>query len=391
MKRISSTARQADSCAVKLRNLDMLRALLALMVLMGHARMLLWMPWQQWHLLPHATWETVLAVGFSSFRYGHEAVMVFFSLSGFFIHLRAVQDESTGFAAAPYLRRRARRILPPYYAALLFTFVMDCPGHHWFPRLYDGQTGSAMLDSNFRDAGYRLASVLPALLAQPTLLGTRFGSNGPLWSIGYEVFFYLLYPLFMLLWRRSRWLPYAMGLSIAIASWFHPVAGWWTGRIGAYPVWLAGALVAELWGSESWKKAGSANPLLCWLLSCGAALSGVVGLHFVTEASLFSLPLNMIIGASVICVFLHLPCKMVETGPGRLLEWLGVRTYSLYIMHFPVLVIISAWCFQTYGERPAHGWLAAGGVLAGLVAGLLGFQCVERHFLVARQVLLIRQ
>ena len=76
---------------MKLRNLDVLRACLALMVLVGHARMLLWMGWQDWKVLPHAWWEMVVSVFFAAFRFGHQAVMVFFAMSGFFIHLRAAQ------------------------------------------------------------------------------------------------------------------------------------------------------------------------------------------------------------------------------------------------------------------------------------------------------------
>jgi len=369
---------------MKLRNLDMLRALLALLVLVGHARMLLWMPWQEWRALPHAAWETAVAVGFSFFRYGHEAVMVFFALSGFFIHLRAAQDASSGFSAGAYLKRRARRILPPYYAVLLFTFVLDCLGHHSFPRLYDAQTGSAMLDANFHDAGYGLDAVLPALFAQPSLLGIRFGGNAPLWSIGHEVFYYLLYPLFMLVWQRSRWLAYAVGMGVSLACWFQPIAGWWSGMLGAYPVWLAGAWVAEHLGA---KESAGSKDIGWWLLNCGLAVGALLGLHGVTDASLLTLPLNMVMGAAGICAFLLLPFDLLKTGPGRLLEWLGVRSYSLYIFHFPVLVLISAWCFQAYGERPAHGWLAAGGALLSLGVGLLGFYCVERHFLPSRQVL----
>src|SRR5207248_557509 len=86
---------------MRLRNLDMLRACLALMVLIGHARWLLWMPWHEWRTLPHATYEWTLATGFGLFRYGGQAVTVFFSLSGFFIHLRAAMQSPITTASTP--------------------------------------------------------------------------------------------------------------------------------------------------------------------------------------------------------------------------------------------------------------------------------------------------
>ena len=372
---------------MKLRNLDVLRACLALMVLVGHARMLLWMGWQDWKVLPHAWWEMVVSVFFAAFRFGHQAVMVFFAMSGFFIHLRAaqalVEGKEQGFDALSYLARRARRILPPYYAVLIFTVLLDAVGHHWFPRLYAAQTGSLLLDQNFADAGYRVESVVPALLAQPSLFGIRFGGNGPLWSIGHEVFYYLLYPLFMLVWLRHRIGAYVFGLLLGLACWFVPLAGWWSGMMGSYPVWLAGALMAEV--LLSWRKQQRGGVAL-WATACVMALAALAGLHRVSEHSPWTMVLNMIMGAAAIAAFEMVPFDVLKTKAGRVLEWLGLRSYSIYIFHFPVLVLLSAWCFQTQGGLPSNGWLAALGALLSLGAGLLGFHLVERRFMPSRQV-----
>ena len=102
------------------------------------------------------------------------------------------------------------------------------------------------------------------------------------------------------------------------------------------------------------------------------------------EGSLAVLPLNMLMGMGVIGAFELLPWDLMRWRVAQALEWLGLRSYSLYIFHFPVQVLISAWCIQNYGERPVHGWLAAAGALLSLGAGLLGFHFVERRFLPAR-------
>ena len=64
------------------------------------------------------TWSAAWFWGL--FRHGHYAVAVFIVLSGFCLMLPVTRDPNGrlpgGFAA--YLGRRARRILPPYYAAL---------------------------------------------------------------------------------------------------------------------------------------------------------------------------------------------------------------------------------------------------------------------------------
>jgi len=370
---------------MNLRHLDILRASLALMVLIGHARMMLWTGWQDWRAESHESWETVVVVLFSGFRYGHEAVIVFFALSGFFIHWRAAtawaQGTKVRFHSAEYLGRRARRILPPFYAVLVFTVVLDLIGRQWWPTLYLARTGDVLLDSNFSDAGYGWKAVAPALLAQPNLFGIRFGGNGPLWSIGHEVFYYLLYPMFMTLWQRHRLVAYGAGMSAGVACSFAPLAGWWSGMVAAYPIWLAGALMAE-W-LATWRVPASGR---CWAWATGFVLSlgALAGLHWVTEPSLISLGLNMVMGMAAIAAFAWMPFDLTHLKPGRWLEWLGIRSYSIYIFHFPVLVLLSAWCIQTTGGRPLHGWLAAFGAALSLGTGLLAFHLVVRHFLPKR-------
>jgi peptidoglycan/LPS O-acetylase OafA/YrhL len=63
------------------------------------------------------------------------------------------------------------------------------------------------------------------------------------------------------------------------------------------------------------------------------------------------------------------------------IAWIGMRSYSIYLLHFPFIVLMSAWAFSTAGARPSHGWLALAGGLAATAAGVAGFWLVERHFL----------
>ena len=84
----------------------MLRGLLAAYVLAGHARWLLWTGQGKWAAKSHSVWQNVLATSSGLPRYGHEAVMVFLVLSGFFIHLRAAQQQA-GMPASAVLSHLA--------------------------------------------------------------------------------------------------------------------------------------------------------------------------------------------------------------------------------------------------------------------------------------------
>ena len=72
----------AATSAINFRNLDALRGLLAVYVAIGHCRWLLWGGHAAWLGFRLPAWEAVPAYASAAFRYGREAVMVFFVLSG---------------------------------------------------------------------------------------------------------------------------------------------------------------------------------------------------------------------------------------------------------------------------------------------------------------------
>lgn len=98
--------------------LDGLRGLAAFYVMVGHARWLLWEGYSegfQKHPASYSTLNKALMYFLSLFRYGHEAVLFFFVLSGFVIHLRyarrmAEQGMAAKFDWAAFVWRRARRL-----------------------------------------------------------------------------------------------------------------------------------------------------------------------------------------------------------------------------------------------------------------------------------------
>jgi peptidoglycan/LPS O-acetylase OafA/YrhL len=63
-----------------------------------------------------------------------------------------------------------------------------------------------------------------------------------------------------------------------------------------------------------------------------------------------------------------------------LFERLGVRSFTIYMVHFPLLVLLSAYVFETFGRRPMHGWLALAGAIGCVGFGALCFEACERHF-----------
>src|SRR5919205_40528 len=113
--------------------LDGLRGLAALYVVAGHARWLLWEGYSE-GFLAHPGQYTglgkLLVYASALLRYGHEAVLFFFVLSGFVIHLRYSRQLRAGngesrFDWRSYVWRRAKRLYPPLLFALILTAVFD--------------------------------------------------------------------------------------------------------------------------------------------------------------------------------------------------------------------------------------------------------------------------
>lgn len=364
---------------INLKALDALRGVLALYVMAGHARWLLWQGHAAWVSEPHAWWANGLAHASRGLIFGREAVMVFFVVSGFFIHFRMAgllaPDRSVeSFSVKTFILRRAHRLLPPYALALLLTVLFDLAGRHGWPSLYHGISGDLALDAEFARKGYSWASVVPALLLLPSSLSHDFGTNGPLWSLAFEVLFYSFYPFW--LWVRQR--SFAVAFLAVPALCFLVVLlglpGFCGSVLSEYSVWLGGAALAEMVVHRRGRPSSRSIPAVM------AVIAGF-GVHFLRQYPVVHLLGHVLYGMGIVLLAISISPAWSEWRLCKLFEWLGVRSYSLYIMHFPLLVLVSAWAFETYGARPASGWLALGGFVAAIAFGCGCFALCEKHFL----------
>ena len=184
---------------MRLEFLDGLRGLAALYVVLGHTS-----GDNIASLPPNARWA------FSWMDYARLAVDVFIVLSGFCLMLpvvRSTEGQLRGGAAA-YLKRRAWRILPPYYAALALSLAF----------LLLSRTGLRFMEGHV-DADMALTFAPGNLLTHLFLVHNlrsiySMSINGPLWSVATEWQIYFVFPLLLLpLWRR-------FGIAAAVAGGF---------------------------------------------------------------------------------------------------------------------------------------------------------------------------
>lgn len=361
--------------------LDGLRGLAAFYVMVGHARWLLWEGYSegfQKHPANYSILNKALMYFFSLFRYGHEAVLFFFVLSGFVIHLRyarrmAEQGLAAKFDWAAFVWRRARRLYPPLLAAMGLVLIADNIGKSYGFAIYNQTTPYPLIN-------HSVASHLDGV----TLLGNLafvmntyvpvFGCNGPLWSLKFEWWFYMTYPLFWLLSRRSIALATALMAGLFAASYFP--SGWplWLLHdvFSMMLAWWFGALLADVFaGRLRW----------CWhWVAAGTGLTGLLALRY--DGPLHGLGIGLVFSAVLAGGFL-LQERNIRLLWLEKLKPLGDMSYTLYVTHFPILVLAGGWLMSRSpkGLLPKHfGWVFAGIAVTMLIAYGLHF-IVERPFL----------
>ncbi|MER7927765.1 acyltransferase [Streptomyces sp. NPDC096057] len=299
--------------------LDGLRGLAALYVVLFHC----WL--YTFPGYPNSSAPRVLDV----LMFGRLAVVFFLVLSGFSLAISPARHGWRTGGVGRFLRRRAWRILPPYWAALAMSLGVSLflvPASHYGP-----PTGSSVLV-------YGL--VLQDVFFAPT-------PNGAFWSIGVEAELYLLFPLVLLVRRR-------FGAAAVVACVTLPVVVRGLLAPGANPVegdnWLAphlapvfvvgvvgaGVVVASErvrrlpWG---WFAVLAALPVVV----LGVVRGSVWSVHHYFWVDLAVAPaMTMLIAA----VATGQPARLVRLLTARPLRVLGDASYSLYLIHLPVVLVV---------------------------------------------------
>ncbi|ETT54591.1 MULTISPECIES: acyltransferase [unclassified Paenibacillus] len=217
--------------STRLSGADGVRAIACLSVILHHLSQKLIMPAQKPWL---QDLQSVLLLG-------NSGVSLFFLLSGFLLSFpfwSAYLNNGPYPSLRTYTLRRAARIMPGFYVSLLvcllLTWRLDIPMEFLGRRIAAAFTFTS---------GFHYTTFFPSDL------------NGPLWSISFEVFCYLLMPLFMavlfMLGKRHSfgkailfWVA-VFGLVLAanalIHHWFTPSEqgrGWDYGQVGGAKFWM---------------------------------------------------------------------------------------------------------------------------------------------------------
>lgn len=324
-----------------------------------------------------------------AFAYGHEAVAIFIVLSGYCLMLPVARKDPIrlGVALGGFVGRRAKRILPPYFAALASTLALLT----LFPVLRTPGTGTIWDDSL---PGLDAAAISTHLLVIHNWFPAYgYQINGPLWSVASEWQIYFFFPLLLLpLWRRFG----VAGALLAAAALGYAALALFPGpaqvAIPWYLLLFTFGMAAASIGFGPGPSEERLRAQVPWRYLTVALWLACVVLSNALPRLWFSLkPLvDPLVGLATATLLLELTQQAAAGRRGRVLRLLESRplvelghfSYSLYLTHLPVLALGYFALRQLQVTGPAFiATLTLFGTLASLAVAYAFHRLVERPFM----------
>lgn len=279
-------------------------------------------------------------------------VGMFFVLSGYLITDQIIFEYKTKnkLSILKFWMRRLRRLLPAMVCMLLLVALWLSMTDFSRLQALEGDFLSSLFYMNnwyliFNEVSY-FESFGPA------------SPIGHLWSLSIEEQFYLVWPIVFLIGikhvpRRGKLMLLilllasisALAMAVMYESGMDPSRVYYGTDTRAFAI-LIGAALAVVW--PSWKLSDRISPLARALLDINGVLGILILLILISRSNeyddwlyQFGFLYVSFVTAAVIAVLAHPASRLGKIVACRPLTWIGKRSYSLYIWHYPVIVLSS--------------------------------------------------
>jgi peptidoglycan/LPS O-acetylase OafA/YrhL len=336
-------------------HMDMLRGIAAIAVFLSHARDLVFVDYPQ---LVHP--QPLLKLAYFVTGLGHQSVVVFFVLSGYLVGGSALkQIKHSKWSWKTYSFNRLTRLYTVLIPALILGWLLDRVGFDCFGSrgVYGGIGGRNDMPI-FGPKSLSPVAFAGNLMFLQTIVVQPLGSNGPLWSLANEFWYYLAFPLLaMAVLGATKWyrrLGALLGMAIVLLFVGKAIS------LG-FLIWLMGAALCLMpkrpFGTKLQGRFGMSAAVLVffamlvltklkssydlsWLLGVGTTLL----LYAILRYSDGQWPFIYIRAATV----------------------LSRSSYTLYLVHMPLLVFLTAWLRATRWQ-PSGMHVIVGSLIVGFV------------------------
>jgi peptidoglycan/LPS O-acetylase OafA/YrhL len=330
--------------------LDMMRGLAALAVVLAHARGLAFPAYGE---LPPDQQGLFIALFYGATRMGGEAVLIFFVLSGYLVGGQIINRCVAGrFDAVNYAIDRVSRIMLPLTPAVLVTVLVGSV-------FYATPIDPLQIAANMSGLNMVMAKTMEW--------------NGPLWSLPYEIWFYIFggAAAVLLTGPRTLALP-LLGAALAVFCVLDS---------SFLLFWVAGAMMVRF------RDHPHVVPMF-WV-GIASAVAGAIllqaGHPSVSLSAKFIIPEAL--ARLMLCMGVALSLPLLSSAAAnamlqplrRPFLLLSVFSYSLYLFHYPAMMVVMHLAARP--EIVGAGSLAlfAGLVASAIGAGVTAYFLFERH------------
>ena len=317
-------------------HLDVIRSAAAWAVMWGHLRAFFFIDFPE---IAHP--NLLLKILYFATGFGHQAVMVFFVLSGFLISSSIFRSLAVGsWTWGGYALSRATRLYVVLVPGLLVGAFWDFTGKYCFNSsgLYSSPLSS--FGGGVVQNDLTMRNFFGTLFYLQTILCRPFGSNGPLWSIANEFWYYVLFPVGLfasIRWASRRWMSAILltAVTLGVATFLGPE------KLLGFVIWLAGVAVLFLWSRTAITgKASRAALLLCGTILLAACLAAARNGKITSQIS------DLVVGfafSAFLFGILQLDFWLPRDGAYlRNARLFAGFSYTLYVLHFPLLLFLRA-------------------------------------------------
>ena len=357
--RAQSEAR-ADS-AGKEHVIDAMRGFAALLVAYFHCRQVEWVGMQAFHQSVGHSFSLSTIAAYLTFpiAWGSAGVPIFFVISGYCIHrggaLRLAKNPDYRLDTGNFWVRRFARIYPVLLAALVLTFALDWVSLQLPP-----------VNHKIREIG--LQAFLVNLFSLQGVAGKTFGSNGALWTLSLEVQFYAIYPLLFALRRRL-----GMTSVLAIVAVINVVSAYVLERhdiqffTSYWFSWTLGAWIAD---AKTRTAPDARSSVWLYVLAAAFIALGCAAFHFGQYGAFQFWAVGF-----AFYLYKALERRNADTLGARFLSRFGDFSFSLYLIHLPIFVLLSSILFRSSLQMSI--WPSFGYMLVAVPVAYVFYRLVE--------------
>lgn len=322
--------------------IDALKAIAALLVLMNH--------FSSYGPLAEAARNYFPGVFNWFFEYGRMAVQVFLVIAGF-LAARGLSANGQALVGSPLplIWKRYLRLAVPYLAAIGLAIIAAAIADHWM-----------------EDDAIPARATFLQWLAHATLLHGLLGFDALSAGVWYIAIDFQLFALMaILLWSgRIRVVAPALVLAVASASlfWFNRDASWDNWAIYFFGSYGLGA--AAWWASDR-------KQMSAWL---GVILTVAIAALIID----FRLRIALALAVAMLLGFGRRSGLLEQWPNARPLAFLGQISYSIFLVHFPVLLLANTLYAHTDYDSSLSTvvWLGMS-VAASIAAATLFYRWIE--------------